>query len=132
MQLELITHFEQLQTFLDQFGNFSFLVHDHSQLISSYKQFVSYSSMALHSTRTPGCSNCLIETIVLHNEQRICQLLSAVNVEFSDTYWIPRPSLSFRATFPSTLYATAEVLNLLCQVSLAVSLERVKVSTKYF
>ena len=76
--------------------------------------------MALHATRTSGCSGCIIDAIVSHDERRLLDLLSNANVKFSDTYWIPRVSFlplmgkfwytlrSFRTTQTSQLSATAE------------------------
>ena len=51
-----------------------------------------------------GCSGCLIEAILCQDERRVCNLLSAaVNVDYSDTYWVPRNSIfSYMAIFPTS------------------------------
>ena len=49
--------------------------------------------MASQTTKTQGCSGCLIEAIERHDERKLCELLSAANVEYSDTYWVPRDKL---------------------------------------
>ena len=49
--------------------------------------------MALHATRTSGCSGCLIDAIVRHDERRLRHLLSDASAKFSDTYLMPRESL---------------------------------------
>ena len=76
--------------------------------------------MALHATRTSGCSGCIIDAIVSHDERRLLDLLSNANVKFSDTYWIPRVSFlplmgkfwhslrNFRTAQTSQVAATAE------------------------
>lgn len=46
------------------------------------------------STKTLGCSGCLIEAIERGDETTLRQLLPAPNVEFHDSYWISRSSLS--------------------------------------
>ena len=58
--------------------------------------------MASETTRTRGCSGCLIEAIELHDERRLHNLLSASNVEYSDDYWVPREKLiQFMTPFPN-------------------------------
>ena len=49
--------------------------------------------MALYATKTSGCSGCLIDAIVRHDERKLRQLLSNASAKFSDTYWMPRESL---------------------------------------
>lgn len=46
--------------------------------------------MAFHATRPSGCSGCLIDACVRHDERRLRHLLSDASVQFSDTYWVPR------------------------------------------
>ena len=59
--------------------------------------------MAIQPSRALGCSDCLIEAIVLHDERRLHQLLSADSAEFSETYWVPRASvLDFMTSFPKS------------------------------
>ena len=54
-------------------------------------------------TKTVGCSGCLIEAIERHEEGRLRNLLWAANVEYSDTYWVPRDSLlMFKEPFLNT------------------------------
>ena len=62
-------------------------------------------SMEDQSTRTMDCSGCLIETIVRQDERGVRNLLWAtnVNVDYSDTYWVPRDSIfSYMAIFPNS------------------------------
>ena len=64
--------------------------------------------------KTVGCSGCVIEAIERHNESWLRTLLSAANVEYSDTHWVARDSLhnfmgslsrpdSFQLRFPVLL-----------------------------
>ena len=76
--------------------------------------------MALHATRTSGCSGCLIDAIVRHDKRRFRHLLSDASAKFSETYWVPRESLfthmenfwhslrGFRTTQWTQLAANAE------------------------
>ena len=41
-----------------------------------------------------GCSGCVIEAIESHDEIRLRKLLSAANVEYTDTHWVSRASHS--------------------------------------
>ena len=60
--------------------------------------------MAFQSSGVLGCSGCLIEAIVLHDERILRKLrLSATDLEYSDTHWVPRVSpFSFMTTFPNS------------------------------
>ena len=52
---------------------------------------------------TQGCSGCLIEAIERRDEVSLRNLLSAANVEYSDTCWVPRAQLfGFKASFPNS------------------------------
>lgn len=52
-------------------------------------------------SRTRGCSGCLIEAIERADEAKLRRLLSAPNLEFSDTYWTPPSGLmAFLAPYP--------------------------------
>lgn len=58
--------------------------------------------MAAASTKTFGCSGCLIEAIECGDAATLRQLLSAQNVQFTDTYWTPRSFVStFIAPYPN-------------------------------
>ena len=59
--------------------------------------------MASQTTRTEGCSGCLLEAIKRYDERRERELLSAANVEYSDTYWVSRAQLNrFVVPFPNS------------------------------
>lgn len=63
------------------------------------------------ANRTLCCSGCLIEAIERSDEATLRALLSARNVDFTDTYWAPRAGLSFAANYPKWGYANVPLLS---------------------
>ena len=56
-----------------------------------------------HALRIQSCSGCLIEAIECHDEVGLRNPLSAMNMEYSDTYWVPRAKiLEFVALFQNS------------------------------
>ena len=57
--------------------------------------------MASQTMKIVGCSGCVIEAIERQNEQRLRELLSAANVEYSDTHWVSVFQIKLMASYPN-------------------------------